>query len=369
VLGGAGATPLVSQLNDDTFYDFEAVAVTGIDIDTFQELNAYDVVVIGDPTSRAQLEGTVEQALQNWWFSRGGGLVGTGGLVTAAGPAGGFTLFGIDNIIPVNLNALSTEVANPTLTIDPLPHEVTQGLSSFTVNGNAELPAGPIDQDGVLLGTINGAPGIVTRDSFGGGDAPRSAFVGPLYFDGAATGLRSGLADRLLEQTLAWASHVDTSDSYRVNANAGDQLVIKTTTPLDGPNLPENLLDPRIELLNPVGTLVASNDNGAPDGKNALINYTVPVGAGGQYTVRVHGSQTGEYTLAVTGATGIASASTAGTATLAADVSVSTTSTSSSSFDGSLAYIQRSWVKDFVAGDVSVADASDEEELLIAVPA
>ena len=211
VLGGAGAVPLASQLNDDTFYDFEAVAVTGSDIDTFQELNAYDVVVVGNPTSRTQLEGTVEQALQNWWFSRGGGLVGTGGLITAAGPAGGFTLFGIDNIIPVNLNALSTEAANPTLTILQTPHEVTQELSSFTVNGNAELPAGPIDQDGVLLGTINGAPGVVVRDSFiGGRNAPRSAFVGPLYFDGAATGLRSGSADRLLEQTLAWASHVDT---------------------------------------------------------------------------------------------------------------------------------------------------------------
>lgn len=36
--------------------------------------------------------------------------------------------------------------------------------------------------------------------------------------------------------------------------------------------------------------------------------------------------------------------------------------------DGSLAYVQRSWVKDFVAGNVNVADASDEEELLIALP-
>ena len=142
--------------------------------------------------------------------------------------------------------------------------------------------------------------------------------------------------------------------------------MIKTTTPLDGPNLPENLLDPRLELLDLLEVVVASNDNGAFDGKNALINYTVPVGAGGEYTFRVHGSQTGEYTVAVTGATGVTSASTADTETLVADVSVSTTSTSTSAFDGSLAYVQQSWVKDFVT--TAAADALDEdEELLIAL--
>ena len=93
----------------------------------------------------------------------------------------------------------------------------------------------------------------------------------------------------------------------------------------------------------------------------------MPVGAGRQYTVRVRGSQIGEYTLAVTGATGIASASTAGTVSLAA--AVSTTSTSSSSFDGSLVYVQRSWLQNYVADRVRLADASDEEELLIALPA
>jgi|CXWL01.1.fsa_nt_gi hypothetical protein len=364
---GVGATPLVSQLNDDTFYDFEAVAVTATDIDTFQKLNAYDVVVIGDPTSRAELQGTVEQALQNWWFSRGGGLVGTGGLVTAAGPAGGFTLFGLDNVIPINLNALSTQVTNPTLTINSTLHEVTQGQSSFTVNGNVELPTGTVDQNAVLLGTVNGAPSVVAHDLWDNGEGPRSAFVGPMYFDAAATGLRSGSADRLLEQTIAWASHVDTSDSYRVNANVGDQLVIKTTTPLDGPKLPQNVLDPRIELLNPAGTLVASNDNGAADGKNALLNFTVPIGGAGTYTIRVKGLGAGEYTVAVTGATGIASASTTGTATLTADVSLSATSTSSSPFDGSLAYVQQSWVKDFVA-TTDVGTLNDEEELLISLP-
>ena len=71
VLGGAGAVPLVNQLNDDTFYDFDAMAVTNTDIDTFQKLSVFDAVVIGDPTSRAQLA-PIESTLTNWWFNRGG---------------------------------------------------------------------------------------------------------------------------------------------------------------------------------------------------------------------------------------------------------------------------------------------------------
>jgi hypothetical protein len=109
--------------------------------------------------------------------------------------------------------------------------------------------------------------------------------------------------------------------------------------------------------------VVASNDNGAADGKNALINYTVPVGTGGQYTVRVRGSQTGEYTIAVTGATATASAGSSALSSQAiADSSLLTLSTSSA-LNGSAAFIQQSWVKDYVATTADVT--ADDEELLI----
>lgn len=368
VLGVDGATELVNQLNDDTFFNFDAVVVTQAEIDTVVELSDFDVVVIGDPGSRGQLEGEVEQALQNWWFRTGGGLVGTGGLITAAGSTTGFTLFGLDFIMPIDINGGAIQVvADQSLTIASPSHEVSQGLVNFAIPGPAEVPSGDVNDTGgfapvEVLATVVGRPAVtVMTNSF---SHSRSAYVAPSYYDVTATGLRSGSADRLLEQAVAWASGIDFFDSYSVQGNVGDQLVIKTTTPFDGPNLPQNLLDPRLELLNPAGTVVASNDNGAADGKNALINYTVPVGAGGEYTVRVHGSQTGEYTLAVTGATGVASASADAIVTLADEVSLSSASTPSSSFDGSLAFVQRSWVKDFVA-PTAAGGLEEDEELLI----
>jgi hypothetical protein len=365
VLGGAGAASIVSQLNDDTWYDFDAMVVTADDIDTLQELNAYDVIVVGDPASRVQLQ-TIEQTLNIWFGIGQGGLVGVGGLVQAAGPSGGFALGLLDSVIPINLTVLSTEATNPTLAIASTPHEVTQGLSSFTVDGKVERPSGNIDQNAVLLGTTNGAPGVVAYDQGESEIRSRSAFIGPMYFDSTATGLRSGAADRLLEQTIAWASHVDIMDAYWINANAGDQLTIRTTTPFAGPRLPQNLLDPRLELLNPQGTVVASNDNGAPDGKNALINYTVPNSAGGQYTVRVRGGETGEYTLAVTGATGTASTSSENG--LSVETAGTSLATGDSGLSSGLAYVQSSWIKDFVTNP-SAVEPTDEEELVIELPA
>ncbi|MDP2433554.1 MAG: Ig-like domain-containing protein [Pseudomonadota bacterium] len=104
---------------------------------------------------------------------------------------------------------------------------------------------------------------------------------------------------------------VDSADNYLIEVLPGDNLVLATTTPYGvgdlGPSPldPLNTLDPLVELYDPNGTLVASNNNGAGDGRNAYLAYTVPVDAGGTYRVRVAPvSGGGEYTLAVQGATG-----------------------------------------------------------------
>ena len=44
----ATSTELAAQLNDDTWYDFDATVVVASDIDTAAELASYDVVIIGD---------------------------------------------------------------------------------------------------------------------------------------------------------------------------------------------------------------------------------------------------------------------------------------------------------------------------------
>ncbi len=95
-----------------------------------------------------------------------------------------------------------------------------------------------------------------------------------------------------------------TQDYYRVEANTGDLLTIETGTPGDGPLQFVNELDPTIELYDPTGALVAGNDNGAGDGRNARLTHAATIS--GTYTVRVTAADetTGEYVLSVAGHTG-----------------------------------------------------------------
>ncbi|MEE8450983.1 MAG: pre-peptidase C-terminal domain-containing protein, partial [Thermoguttaceae bacterium] len=100
-------------------------------------------------------------------------------------------------------------------------------------------------------------------------------------YSGSAYVFHAGLAD----------------DTYALDVTAGDQLLITTTTPA-------NTLDPALELYDPAGTLVASDDNGAPDGRNSRLAHTAAVS--GSYTVKVLavGDSRGEYVLNISGQTG-----------------------------------------------------------------
>jgi methionine-rich copper-binding protein CopC len=102
---------------------------------------------------------------------------------------------------------------------------------------------------------------------------------------------------------FGFASGADV-DVYNFIARTGDSLAISTRTPFDGAGEPSSLLDPRIELLDPSGAVVASNDNGAPDGRNASLSLNVVTP--GVYSVRLSavGSTSGEYTLRVAGYSG-----------------------------------------------------------------
>jgi len=82
-------------------------------------------------------------------------------------------------------------------------------------------------------------------------------------------------------------------DWYDVAVNAGDALVFRTTTPSE-------TLDPALELFSPGGASLATNSNGAGDGRNARIAYTAT--ETGVYRVRVsaEGGTSGDYFLDVT---------------------------------------------------------------------
>ena len=100
------------------------------------------------------------------------------------------------------------------------------------------------------------------------------------------------------------------TDYYSVNANAGDNLHFATTTPAGGPNEFVNSLYPELLLYDPNGNLVAVAAGNASDGRNSVIDFTVPAGDAGNWIIEVTPSPNtpaptqGEYGLLVTGATG-----------------------------------------------------------------
>ena len=93
-------------------------------------------------------------------------------------------------------------------------------------------------------------------------------------------------------------------DVFHFQASAGDQLQLQTTTPTEKTYFYPTSLDPLVRLIGPDGTVVAEDDNGAQDGLNSLINFSVS--EPGTYTVEVISStySSGEYLLELTGATG-----------------------------------------------------------------
>lgn len=169
----------------------------------------------------------------------------------------------------------------PTVMITNSNHPVTYGVSSFSNNYNyAEYISSGADVGATVLGTVDGSPAVIVGNP---------GFWWGVYLDPGYPyySWGSGDADYLLENAMAWAAFGgrDQVDQFLVPVVASDNLIIKTTTPGGDPFSPDNDLDPILELYDPTGTLVASNNNGGSDGRNALITCTVS--QTGNYRVRV----------------------------------------------------------------------------------
>ncbi|MCC6473479.1 MAG: Ig-like domain-containing protein, partial [Burkholderiales bacterium] len=295
ILDGGNSGQVASQLNDDSYFNFTASLVSAAAIDTLAELSSYDVVVIGDQSSRAGLQAIASVLRQ--WVEAGGGVVGTGWLAYAAGVETGTPIADINAIMPVDTSSRTWNYS-AVLDINDTPHALTQGIADVTVPYYTELPANGVDALGAqVLATSSGYAAVVA----GGAGAGRSVYLGPVYTDSPG-GFASGTLDRLLEQALAWAA-IDRGDSYTFQAVAGQPLDIRTFTPGDGPGEPLNTLDPRIELYGPEGEAGAiySDDNGAADGRNARLALAAP--ATGTYEVRIIAAAgAGDYILQAGGA-------------------------------------------------------------------
>jgi PEP-CTERM motif len=201
-----GATKVVQQLNDDTHFDFSAVAVTGSELASGLGTNAYDAVVIGDGGDPGNDDLAVFSASLRSWVEGGGGVVATAWIIWESGVTTGPPDADIDAIVPVNTSGAYHFIDNATELITDGTHPVTQGVGSFFVNQCCvEYPSAPeVDAWGSVLGTVNGHASIVVGSPGSG----RSVYLGPTYMGGAyySDSLQSGEADRLLEQAVAWSA-------------------------------------------------------------------------------------------------------------------------------------------------------------------
>lgn len=84
--------------------------------------------------------------------------------------------------------------------------------------------------------------------------------------------------------TKGVAGYTADSDYFSFAVNTGQAILLITNTPGDGPNLPGNTLNPKLELYDPSGALVSSGTVLA-DGRNEQIAVTAA--ATGNYRVRV----------------------------------------------------------------------------------
>jgi uncharacterized repeat protein (TIGR03803 family) len=155
----------------------------------------------------------------------------------------------------------------------------------------------------LVSGTPNTEYNLVITRNAGfdtGGNSSLARAVLPL-------GRWDGTADALGYIQAATTKNGARAEFYALPLEDSANFQAETATPGEGPGAFDNLLDPMLVLLNSSGTPVAQASNSAPDGHNALLNYTVPAGQGGAYSLEVLASTVtstptfGEYVLSLNG--------------------------------------------------------------------
>lgn len=279
VLGGGNVT---NQLNDDTYFNFSATNVEYYNIDTVEELNNFDVVVIGASQDKSAFN--LLAPVLRPWVEAGHGLVASGWSVYYAGASsGGGVNADIDAIVPVNLNGNYEYNYYPTVHITNNGHPVTAGVTDFSGSGSyVEWSSAGVDVGATVLGTTDGNATIVV----GQPGAGRSVYLGPVY---PYYNWSSGMADRLLEQAVAWAG--PSGNQYTVQARAGTDLTVTLDLLGADAEQPLNDLAPVLELYNSSGTLLASG--------TTIASYSVLDDA--SFTIKVSGAGSGDYLLRVSG--------------------------------------------------------------------
>ena len=205
--GNMGVANVAAQLNDDSFHDFSATVLSGNAVTNASALSGYDVVLLGGSGHSTSEYSASTLAAVNYFMQAGGGVVTAGwyrfGAINAADPA--FA----DAITPVVTGGNYAYANNTSINFNNILHDITSGVSSFSVSGCCIEVASALDLGATSLATADGSAAVAYQDTVG-----RSVYLGALYTANPdnynVNGLRTGAADRLLEQSVYWAANGST---------------------------------------------------------------------------------------------------------------------------------------------------------------
>lgn len=234
----------------------------------FNNFFVFNLAGINEPIASATLVAT------NGLASRGPGY-------RSPDPSETYTLFDVSTPI----SALTTSGNGQTTIFDDLGTGISYGSRDITAADNSR-PV-PIALNDAGIAALNAALG--SQVALGGAVttlARQARFEQVFAFTGNPRDTK--------QLVLQFGSP---ADWYSIDIASVDYaLRLETSTPADGPGEFVNTLNPRIELYDPSGTLVASGVATA-DGRNEVIQYT-PLSTG-KYRVRVtgDGNSRGEYFL------------------------------------------------------------------------
>ena len=187
-----------AQLNDDTFFDFSATLINGAQASSLATLMTYDVVLLGGSGYSTSEYSAATMASVKSFMQAGKGVVSTSWY-----RYGAISQNNADaNLVsPVVLNNNYNYAYFGTVAVNNA-HAITAGVNNIAVNGCC-VETGALDAGAVSLGATDGSNVIAYQDAVG-----RSVYLGLLYTANSNYGigqLRSGNADRLLEQAVAWS--------------------------------------------------------------------------------------------------------------------------------------------------------------------
>ena len=238
VIGSSSSTDtqLAAQLNDHTYFNF---AATVINTNSYSSSAAwtsalanYDVVVVGDsgpldPIIYGTATFTALYAALHAYVDSGHGVVSTGwydaAITSTWKVLGPQATADADYISPDHAGGPYNPTITGTATFTG-NHPITNGITNFAAGPYWEHPTS-MDANATVLATVRSTPVVAYEQN-------HLVYLAPIYMGnlGADTSsLRSGVADHLLENSVAWASGsldaVIHTDALQVTQNSGSTVV------------------------------------------------------------------------------------------------------------------------------------------------